>query len=90
MQRPDHVALPAMLVPRPVLKAEEVAIIMGYASAAAFLEAAKRRLEPNGFPKKLPGMNAWSWPAIERWLIDNGRPQPSLPAAANPLERRYA
>lgn len=51
-------------------------------------------LEAAGFPKKLPGFNAWSEPAVDAWFAQAGLPASPEPApAATPsgeLERRYA
>ena len=86
------IELPVILVTRPALSAEEVARLLGYASADRFLEA-KKRLEEHGFPAKLPGMNRWSHPSIMRWFETNGAthlPAEAEPRATDSLERRYA
>ena len=77
---------------RPTLKGEEVAHALGMRSVASFY---KRRplLEKSSFPAKLPGLNAWSRAAVERWIDGNGEPQAvEPPPARRPtrLERRFA
>jgi len=55
-------------------------------------------LEAAGFPRKLPGFNAWSAPAVDRWFATAGLPEPlqepapggALAAARLELETRYA
>lgn len=84
--------------PRPperlVIKADEVAAILGYRGRDGFSRERRLRLEAAGFPRKVPGLNGWSRPAIERWLEANGDPEKiALPEAANRptrLERRFA
>jgi len=92
MQHPELIEAAAVLMPKPVLNAGEVARLLGYASAESFLNA-RRRLEAAGFPARLPGMRDWSWAAIARWLATNGEtylPDNPEPAATGSLERRYA
>lgn len=90
--------LPIPTVLPAVLSSEEVARLLRRRSAQAFLRD-KPRLEAAGFPRKLPGMNLWSGPAIMRWLETNG--DTSVPAgegdgagalasAARALEQEYA
>lgn len=58
--------------PRPmVVSATEVAELLGWRSADSF-HRNRAALEEHGFPRKLPGINGWSRPAITRWLTTNG------------------
>ncbi|TYC65638.1 hypothetical protein FMN63_24970 [Stappia sp. BW2] len=43
----------------------------------------RRKLEvEHGFPPKLPGFNAWSEPAVDRWITTNGHTYlPGLPGS---------
>lgn len=83
--------------PRPperlVIKADEVAAILGYRGRDGFSNR-RRALEAAGFPRKVPGLNGWSRPAIERWLEANGDLERIAPpeAANGPtrLEKRFA
>lgn len=77
---------------RQVISAADVAALLNYRCRESF---SKKRvaLEAEGFPKKLPGLNGWSRPAIMRWLESNGTgaSNDDTPAKApTPLERRFA
>lgn len=91
----QHV-FPAFPVLPAVMSAAEVARLLRRRSVNAFLSD-RRRLEAAGFPRKLPGTNLWSGPAILRWLETNGEtckpPDPdasAIAAATAALEREYA
>ncbi len=43
-------------------------------SESAF-DRARKRLEKNNFPLKLPGMHKWSRPAVVAWIKANGNRQ---------------
>lgn len=88
--------LPGRLLERPaerqVVSAIEVAALLNFRCRESF---SKKRvaLEAKGFPKKLPGLNGWSKPAIMRWLENNGQAASNDDAPARaptPLERRFA
>lgn len=78
---------------RQVISAVEVAALLGYRCRESFSRDRREALENAGFPKKLPGLNGWSKPAIMRWLENNGdmSSEPAVPAprAPTPLERRF-
>lgn len=80
----------ALLSLPPILKAADVAGLLRMAVQNFYNR--RHALEANGFPKKLPGMNAWSRAAVLRWIETNGQTfQPAEPAArANTLEERYS
>lgn len=83
-----------------VVDAGGAAELLNMAGGASSFYAARPRLEDNGFPKKLPGINGWSKACIKRWVETNGETYlPGAPAQAmsgNPglvistLEGRYA
>lgn len=95
MNAPSYLSLPTVLPA--TLSAAEVARLLRRRSSQAFLRD-RPRLEAAGFPKKLPGMNLWSGPAIMRWLETNGlTAQPAADAtagaiaeASRALEQEYA
>lgn len=78
---------------RQVISAEEVAGLLNFRCRRSF-DDKRANLEAEGFPKKLPGLNGWSKPAIMRWLESNGAGGASnddKPATGpTPLERRFA
>lgn len=82
---------------RPVLKAAELAELLGWRTEQSF-HANRATLEAAGFPKKLPGINAWSRACVLRWIETNGEthlpaggaPDPLAAYAAGMLEGRYA
>jgi predicted DNA-binding transcriptional regulator AlpA len=82
-------------MPRPVLRAGEVADLLGYRCTASFYSR-REALEAAGFPPRLPGVNGWSRAAILRWIDSNGasyapRPgEPGIAAEAAALEGEYA
>jgi len=86
--------LPGRLVERPaerqVISAIEVARLLNWTCRVSF-DNHRLELEANGFPKKLPGINGWSKPAIMRWLEINGQADAGAePAnAPTPLQRRF-
>lgn len=49
----------------------------------------REALEAAGFPRRLPGLNAWSIAAVTRWVAANGRteavPVPADKAVPEPL-----
>ncbi|NUR12326.1 MAG: hypothetical protein HOQ20_10865 [Bradyrhizobium sp.] len=76
-----------------VISSTEVAELLRYRCRESFSRK-RRALEAIGFPKKLPGLNGWSRPAIERWLENNGQVasnDDTPPAARKPtrLERMF-
>lgn len=79
---------------RVVIAAVDVAGLLGLRAVETFYNK-RQTLEERGFPKKLPGINGWSRPAILRWIETNGEtylpeiPAPDL-AGVERLERRYA
>lgn len=77
---------------RQVISSVEVAALLGYRCRESFSRARRETLEAAGFPKKLPGLNGWSKPAIMRWLENNGElaGNDDKPAQKTPLERRFA
>jgi len=88
-----HVQRPERLV----ISAVEVAALLGYRCRESFSRNRRLELEAAGFPKKLPGLNGWSKPAILRWLDANGEVEDvagvvEAPArrGPSPLERRFA
>lgn len=54
-----------------VIKAKAVAEMLGWTTENSF-RAHRAELEKNGFPAKLPGIDGWSRPAVERWIATNG------------------
>lgn len=76
-----------------VLNAAGVARLLGRRTAESFHNR-RAALEASGFPRKLPGINGWSRPAIMRWLEVNGAaPSPANdgePPRRSPLEARFA
>ncbi|RUV57632.1 MULTISPECIES: hypothetical protein [unclassified Mesorhizobium] len=81
-----------MLPERQVISAVEVAALLGYRCRESFSRSRREALEAAGFPKKLPGLNGWSKPAIMRWLENNGElaSNDDAPTQPTPLERRFA
>lgn len=77
---------------RLVISAVEVAALLGFRCRESFSRTRRETLEAAGFPKKLPGLNGWSKPAILRWLESNGElaSNDDVPAAKTRLERRFA
>lgn len=67
-----------------VLTAVQVAELLGWQSADSFYRH-RKALEAHGFPRKLPGINGWSRPAILRWVRTNG--ETHLPADLTPGDR---
>ena len=58
-------------MPTKSINAKAVAEKLGLAEAT--FRGKRRRLEDEfGFPPKLPGCNAWSEPAVDRWITTNG------------------
>lgn len=57
---------------RLVIKAVAVARLLGYKSENTFRNKRLLLEEEGGFPRKLPGINGWSRPAVERWIETNG------------------
>ncbi|AID30834.1 hypothetical protein MCHK_3027 [Mesorhizobium huakuii 7653R] len=76
---------------RQVISAVEVAALLGYRCRESFSRTRRETLEAAGFPRKLPGLNGWSKPAIMRWLESNGElaSNDDKPAGKTPLERRF-
>lgn len=77
-----------------VWTAGQVAFAIGLRSETAFFKR-QAELETHGFPRKLPGLNAWSIAAVKAWVLANGDQAPApMPAAVDPvsaeLEARYA
>lgn len=56
---------------RQVIRAEEVAHLLGFKSRRSF-DTKRPNLEGHGFPGKLPGLNGWSRIGILNWLAANG------------------
>lgn len=80
---------PALVMPRPVVKVDEVAELLGYRSARSFYNR-RRELEAAGFPRKLPGINGWSRAAIMRWIENGGEaPAPEPEPEVDELAARY-
>jgi hypothetical protein len=76
---------------RLVISAVEVAALLGFRCRESFSRQRRETLEAAGFPKKLPGLNGWSKPAILRWLESNGATgNDDKPTGPTPLERRFA
>lgn len=75
---------------RQVIRAEEVARILGFRSRSSF-DSKRPALEALGFPGKLPGLNGWSRPVIMNWLTANGNVEPAEAGEAAPsrLQRRF-
>lgn len=73
--------------PPPVVRAAEVAALLNFSSERYFFER-RRRLEADGFPRKLPGINGWSRAAILSWIETGGAVPHAVPA--DTLEARYA
>lgn len=76
---------------RLVVRAEEVARILGFRNRTSF-DHKRPTLEAHGFPARLPGLNGWSRPAILSWLAANGNVEAPAQhqAAASRLGRRFA
>lgn len=78
---------------RQVVNAQQVAALLGFRSVTSFSTERRTRLEANGFPAKLPGLNGWSRPAIMRWLEANGETamstEPEHAGRPSALERRF-
>lgn len=66
-----HSLPPAPVEPPAVVNAAGVARLLGRRTAGSFLNA-RARLEAQGFPPKLPGINGWSRAAVLRWVATNG------------------
>lgn len=49
----------------------QVALVLGM-SAETFAKKRARLEAEHGFPCKLPGLNAWSEPAVLHWIRTNG------------------
>lgn len=78
---------------RRVISAVEISRLLGRRDPN-FFYSVRPKLEAAGFPRKLPGIAAWSRAAVERWIDGNGEPdavEPSPPASRpTPMERRFA
>lgn len=77
---------------RQVISAVEVAAMLGFRCRESFSRSRREALEAAGFPRKLPGLNGWSRPAIMRWIENNGETAANdpTPPVQTPLERRFA
>lgn len=81
--------------PRPVLKAIELAELLGWRTEQSF-HTARPKLEAAGFPRKLPGINGWSRACVMRWIETNGetyRPagdERDVISVSDAIEVRYA
>uniref|UniRef100_UPI003BAC51B3 helix-turn-helix transcriptional regulator n=1 Tax=Stappia sp. TaxID=1870903 RepID=UPI003BAC51B3 len=53
------------------LTAAQVAGLLG-CQESTFREKRRRLEHDHGFPARLPGCNAWSAPAVRRWIATNG------------------
>ena len=56
---------------RRTVAAAAVAEMLGCAERT-FRQKARELTEKHGFPARLPGFNAWSTTAVERWIDTNG------------------
>ncbi|WP_067216639.1 helix-turn-helix transcriptional regulator [Stappia indica] len=68
--------------PKLTATAAEVAALLGIAEGT-FREKRARLTAEHGFPPRLPGCNAWSLPAVRRWIATNGGTY--MPADLHPL-----
>ena len=68
------------------IRAEDVARLVGYSSAAAFLEHRARLEEDHAFPLPMPTHRSrmiWRRDLIVAWVADQGRAKP-LPVPVRP------
>lgn len=96
MPETPQVAVPAMPVPRPVITAGTVAMLLNR-TENWFFERRDVLEKHHGFPPKLPGLAGWSYACVMRWIETNG--QTFLPSGADaavepggkvtPLTRRF-
>lgn len=82
------------------LNAAGVAELLGIGED--YFRSIRKKLEDNGFPRKLPGLSKWSKPAVRRWIRTNGEtflpaePKPTIDGVASlaglsfQLEKDYA
>lgn len=80
--RKAQVSPPAQVTAKLTATAAEVAAMLGIAEGT-FREKRARLTAEHGFPPRLPGCNAWSRPAVRRWIATNGGTY--LPSDMHPL-----
>jgi predicted DNA-binding transcriptional regulator AlpA len=71
---------------RPFIRAEEVAALTGYATAAAFRLARQRLEEDLAFPLPMPTCRnpmIWRRDAVEAWVASQGLPR-TMPVPMRP------